>query len=270
MKATKYTREQLVQAINYWTTKLRRVDETTSSNYLIDDLIEKFGSDLVLSKTPTYVLSEIDLEKIFDILNRNLFESKLRKPFLKYVPEQSVVNRLNDNSIASGCFTHERKDARCYGVYLSSVTDIVDRDGNAVGVHFSDDQIIMNETYLGKCIFIFAVAAICHEMIHYYQRNQPDFDDVYFKMSNGSIDAINLHDQETFEDKMLEANELGLKVVKQQNPSESYLDMNFGARNKLYRVIGEDDDDDVIVAQTGGMTILRTRGSYKSCLQVLD
>ena len=39
MKATKYTREQLVQAINYWTTKLRRVDETTSSNYLIDELM---------------------------------------------------------------------------------------------------------------------------------------------------------------------------------------------------------------------------------------
>ncbi len=233
MKTTKYTREQLVRAINYWTKKLGRVDEAVSSNYLIDDLIEKFGSDLVLSKTPTYVLSETDLEKIFDVLNRNLFESKLRKPFLEYVPEQSVVNRLNDNSIASGCFTHERKDARCYGVYLSSVTDIVGRDGDAVGVHFSDDQIIMNKTYLGKCIFIFAVAAICHEMIHYYQRNQSDFDDVYFKMSSGSIDAINLQDQETFEDKMLEANELGLKVVKQQNPSESYLDMNFGARKTL-------------------------------------
>ena len=220
--------------------------EEAEDNSLLDALDEYFGHEVVFNQDQSFDFQVSDLQSIFKLVNQCIFSSKLPPIEIKITEE----------------------DPEFKGGFIYQVSKKL--DDNSIKIELFEKPIIVLYKIPDTNTFFQICDTLCHEMIHYYQRNQPEFDDMYFKMSNGIIDAIDLHDQKTFEDKMLEANELGLKVVKSQNPSESYLDMNFGARNKLYRVIGEDDDNDVIVAQNGGMTILRTRGSHKSCLQVLD
>ena len=269
----KYTKEQITKAIKYWSRVLERIDEveaTKKSNAVVDGLIAEFGYDLVTNTRSTYRLNDEDLEKIFLILNRHLFENKLKKPFLRYLPEQNVVNRINDNIIASEVFENDVEKAKCYGVFLSAALDDVNSSGKTIGVHFADDQIIINSTYLTKCVFIFAVASICHEMIHYYRRTLPGFDDQYFKESVGELEPEEPHDNEVFEQKMDEAKKYGINVIKGQGHNETYFDMNFGARNRLASVIGEKDNNNTIIVEKGGKCILRTKGSRKSCLIYFD
>ena len=52
---------------------------------------------------------------------------------------------------------------------------IVDKDGNVVDIKIQDEIIMLNKTYMSNCIFIFAVAVLCHEMIHYYDRFTKEF-----------------------------------------------------------------------------------------------
>ena len=42
------TKQQIIEAIKHWESVLRMLDESKSS--LIDDFIEKFGEDIVLSR----------------------------------------------------------------------------------------------------------------------------------------------------------------------------------------------------------------------------
>ena len=72
-----YTKQQIVEAIKYWNSVLKRMDESVYNN-VIDALIAEFGKDVVLSKEFNYTLTQQDLKKIFSILNKYLFDNKIK------------------------------------------------------------------------------------------------------------------------------------------------------------------------------------------------
>ena len=69
-----YTKQQIVEAIKYWESVLKRIDESKSP--LLDAFIEKFGEDVVITRKP-YILSNDSVIEIAKILNDFLFESKI-------------------------------------------------------------------------------------------------------------------------------------------------------------------------------------------------
>lgn len=83
--------------------------------------------------------------------------------------DAEVVKRLNENSKLSGD-DKKIQTAPCYGVHSAAVSDIYDEFGNVVDVKIFNDVILINSSFLKKSNFIFAVACVCHEMIHYYDR----------------------------------------------------------------------------------------------------
>lgn len=268
-----YTREQIVKAIKHWSRILQRMDETNAdkrASTVVDALIAEFGEDRVKPAKTDYKLNDHDLDKIFTILNANLFENRLKKPILKYIPEQNVVNRLNDALLCSEAFDKSYSESNCYGVYIATANDTRDKHGKTNGVHLTDDSIIMNSSYLTSCMFIFAVASVCHEMIHYYERCLPGFEDLYFKQSTGLEKVCDPHDTETFEKKMAEANAAGIGVVKQYPDKSNFVERNLNAHYKLETILGEEQDSTTAVYESGGMVIVRAKGSSKSALFNFD
>lgn len=141
-----------------------------SYNAVIDALVNEFGHDLVFSRLSTYKLTDEDLHKIFNILNMHLFENKLNHVRVEYWPESRVVKTLNDYAMRSDAFEKQLDNAPCYGVHTAVCKDIKNSNGDIIDVKIYDDIIMMNSDYLQECVFIFAVASICHEMAHAYDR----------------------------------------------------------------------------------------------------
>lgn len=184
MKATKYTREQLVRAIDYWTRKLDFLKESTTTNDVIDALIDEFGEDTVKSTKLDFIPTEDSMIKIFNILNRTFFKNKLPKIKIRYCPDNEIVDILNDNLEKSGVFDSYHsydKDIVCGGIYSAACAEIKDHNENIVDLKFFNDVIVISSSYLKRCIFIFAVAVMCHEMIHFAERCQPWFSELKLK-----------------------------------------------------------------------------------------
>ena len=91
-----YTKEQISEAISYWTCQLKLMTE--SYNNCVDALINEFGHDLVVSNEKTYNLSKEDLARMYDVLNFTLFDNSLKSIRLEYWPEDLIVDKLNENA----------------------------------------------------------------------------------------------------------------------------------------------------------------------------
>lgn len=273
MSEKKYTREQIGKAIRYWSRILENIDEVEAikkSNAVIDGLIAEFGEDQVKSASLSYRLNEKDMKTIFDVLNKTLFGGKLPPVRLRYVPEQLVVNQLNDNLLMSDIFDGRYDSANCYGVHTAICTDLKDRNGVIKDVVIDDDVILINSTNLRKCIFIFAVAAICHEMIHYYDRFSKEYHDLVLFASKTKTELEDTHDDLAFKQKMEEANQYGVQVVKCYNDSDNFVDINLKARYHLKSVIGESIDENNIVSKNSHSVIIRSNGSSKFFIAEFD
>ena len=68
-----YTREQIVEAIQYWESILKRMDENQQT--LMTRLIKVFGEDFV--KNQHVNLSQSQIEQLYKILNVFIFDSAL-------------------------------------------------------------------------------------------------------------------------------------------------------------------------------------------------
>lgn len=269
----KYTKEQITKAIKYWSRALERMDEveaTKKSNAVVDGLIAEFGEDLVKSDQLNYRLNDADLKKIFDILNKTLFDSKLPKVKLRYIPEQLVINQMNDNLLMSEIFDTSYDSADCYGVYSAVCTDLHDSKGDTKDVVVDDDVIMINSSKLRKCIFIFAVAAICHEMIHYCDRFSREYHDLVLYASKTKTKLGDTHDDLVFELKMKEANENGIQVVKSFTAQDNYVDLNMKARYHLKSIIGENIENNNVVSKNDHTVIIRSKNSDKFFIAEFD
>lgn len=234
------------------------MDESCSK--CVDALINEFGHDCVVSREYSYNLTKEDLKRIYDVLNFTLFKNDLGLIRLEYWPEGFVVDKLNENALKSGVFGKKISAAPCYGVFSAVCKDVLDKDGNIVDIKINDEIIMLNKTYLKDCIFIFAVASICHEMIHYCDRFTKEFHDKQLKASQTDED-FDSHQDELFQQMMKEANAQGINVVETLK-GVPFKTANGNARYVLENVIGEDEDSGTFVNANEHRYTIRAKGSH--------
>lgn len=154
------------------------------------------------------------------------------------------------------------------GVFSAVCKDVLDKDDNVVDIKIQDEIIMLNKTYMSNCIFIFAVAVLCHEMIHYYDRFTKEFHDKQLKASQIQED-FDSHKDQVFQEMMKEANEKGIHVVKSLNNIPFKL-ANLNARYVLKNVIGEDEDCTTFVNANEHRYTMRAKGSHKFMFAEFD
>lgn len=86
-----------------------------------------------------------------------------------------------------------------------------------------DDVIILNTDYVQNKSLIFAIASLCHEMIHYYDRLFGEYC-TYSKCAIITKSKINMHNTPTFENMKDEANNIGINVI-QEIPHHKNIDI---------------------------------------------
>lgn len=103
------SREFIVEAIKHWQHKLRQLDE--SQTKLIATFISMFGEDVVLgnSMDTAVVLDKPLAQKMYNVLNKIVFNNKLK-------PREIVVTSERSHSIASYNFMFSQ--ARGYPVII--------------------------------------------------------------------------------------------------------------------------------------------------------
>ena len=244
-----YTKKQIVEAIKHWTKQLHLMNE--SYNIVIDTLINDFGYDLVTSKEFNYTLTQKDLKKIFNILNQHLFGNKIK--FLPVVlwPMEKLVNKLNYHSKMSGDSNELIKQMKCLGVHSAISIDIRNSDNELIDIKFRDDYLIINSSEVHDDIFIFDVAIICHEMIHFYDyQYSNETHDMVLNWEKYRKTKPMFHKTRIFIDKMQEANENGINVVSELSSDKTYKTDNINARYTLKQAIGENENPDVEILQS--------------------
>ena len=246
----KYTKQQIAEAIKHWESVLKRMDESIYNN-VIDALVDEFGKDVVLSKEFSYTLTQQDLKKIFSILNKYLFDNEIK--FLPVVlwPMNKLIDKLNYHAKMSGDENEEIKNIKCIGVHSAICVPIVDDNNKLVDIRFRDDYLIINESKIQNCIFIFAIASICHEMIHVYDyQYSNETHDISLEWEKHHKKIPDFHNTKIFKDKMKEANDNGINVVPHLSSDESHKVDNIRARFVLKNTINEDENPDLIIRQS--------------------
>lgn len=261
-----YTKKQIVEAIKYWSQQLKLMTEKYET--CVDALINEFGHDLVASREYTYNLTKDDLKKIYNILNFSLFDNELGSIRLEYWPEGFIIDKLNENARKSGVLDKKHTRSICYGAFSAVCKDVLDNNGRIVDIDISEEIIMLNKTYLNDCIFIFAVASICHEMIHYYDRFAKEFHDKQLKASQSDED-FDSHKDEMFQEMMQKANENGINVTETLKNVPFKL-ANHNARYVLRNVIGEDEDSRTHVNANDHHITMRAKGSHMFTFAELD
>lgn len=236
MEKQQYTRQQIENSISYWTKKLHIMNETKSR--LIDALIDEFGHAVVLQTEFQYMLNEEDLSKIFKILNMHLFNNRLDAIKLVYWHEDKIIDKLNQYEVESNGndFVYE---VPAYGVF-SAIAKVSKDNDEVTDANFFKPIIMMNVDRLKKCIFIFAIACICHEMIHYYDNMSDEYLQRYISFRNTKA-KFDSHNDKAFQEKMKEANSHGIDVVERYGTLDTFNSINNRARMKLFNTIGEDE-----------------------------
>lgn len=261
-----YTKEQISEALSYWARQLKLMTE--SYNNCVDALINEFGNDLVTSNDRTYNLSKEDLKRMYDVLNFTLFDNDLGFIRLEHWPEKLIVEKLNENNEKSGILDKKIHRLPAAGVFTGVCKDVIGKDGDIVDIDIYEEIIMLNKDYMSDCIFIFAVAALCHEMIHFYDRFTKEFHDKQLKASQTKED-FDSHKDQIFQEMMKEANRKGIHVVESLEGIPFKL-ANSNARYVLKNVIGEDEDCSTFVNANDFRYTMRADGSHSFVFAEFD
>lgn len=225
------------------------MDESVYNN-VIDALVDEFGKDVVLSKEFNYTLTQQDLKKIFSILNKYLFNNEIK--FLPVVlwPMSKLVDKLNYHAKMSGPENKDIKSIECLGVHSAICTEVYDSNHEIIDVKIRDHYLIINSSEVNNSIFIFAVAVICHEMIHAYDhQTSTEIHDMVLEWERFHEVEPAVHETEVFKRKMKEANDNGVNVVASLSTDNTHKVDNIQARYVLENVIGEAENPDVEVIE---------------------
>lgn len=234
---TKYTKQQIQNAIKYWTRKLNTLNE--SKLHVIDELVMQFGEDIVLSKEHSFTPTTQELKAIYDILNNNLFNGELKTIPVTYCNSISMADRYNTYNAVSNNNepTVDKMPARA--MHLAASKENKDSNGNLKSIDFFSNIIMMNSDYMLKNVFIFVVATLCHEMIHYCDSFSKEMHDKFLADTLTGNNDTNYHENTIFQEKMQEANENGIRVVEHLTSDDRHeADMS---RVTLKNVLGENE-----------------------------
>ena len=256
MEQKKYTKQQIKNAIDHWTRKLNVLNESKAK--VVDDLISKFKEDVVLSKEEIFSPNTQDLRDIYDILNTNLFNGELKNIPITYCNSQSFADRFNTYNIVSDNNEQYAEKINSIGVHLAATKEQKDDQGAVEKIDFSNNVIILNSDYIKKSIFIFIVACLCHEMIHYCDSFSSEMHDKFLKSNVDLNYEFNLHKNIIFQTKMSEAVESGINVKEKISPQINK--DAYEARVVLKNVFGEDEEsEETSIRQFNNMLIVKNK-----------
>lgn len=255
MEQKKYTKQQIKNAIDYWTRKLNVLNESKAK--VIDDLISKFKEDVVLSKEENFSPNTQDLRDIYDILNTNLFNGELKNIPITYCNSRSFADRVNTYITASNSNEQQADDISSIGAHLAVTKEQKNENGIIEKITFSNNVIVLNSDYIKKNIFIFIVACLCQEMIHYCDSFSDEMHNKFLKQELDPNYSFDAHKNSIFQTKMSEANENGINV---EETLSLRLDKDaYKARLTLKNVFGEEESRETTVKQFNNMLIVKNK-----------
>ena len=181
---------------------------------VIDDLIEKFSEDVVLSKTREFRPNANDLRQIYDILNFRLFGNMLKNIPITVGHGKNIADQLNIYNGVSRGDESKLDDVNVYDVHLAAVNAIDVVDWKTTNISIFDNIIMRNRYLMVPGIFIFIVSSLCHEMIHYCNSFSDELRAHVLKSCNDPDYKYDSHNDPVFQEKMSQANDNGLHVTK--------------------------------------------------------
>ena len=151
----KYSKKQILEAINYWQSVLKMIDESKSP--LLDSFAKKFGEDIVFgdSKNKNILPSLEMIEDIFDIANDIIFNSKLMHRDFKVV---GIVEKLK---FASYVFAKAKKQGK--PIFVDKIFHA--SNGKVFYPPYFEISSLMLQF---KMPFNYLASIVVHEMIHQY------------------------------------------------------------------------------------------------------
>ena len=255
MEQKKYTKQQIKNAIDYWTRKLNVLNESKAK--VIDDLISKFKEDVVLSKEENFSPNTYDLRDIYDILNTNLFNGELKNIPITYCNSRSFADKVSTYIAASNSNEQQADDISSIGAHLAVTKEQKNENGIVEKITFSNNVIVLNSDYIKKNIFIFIVACLCQEMIHYCDSFSDEMHNKFLKQELDPNYSFDAHKNSIFQTKMSEANENGINV---EETLSLRLDKDaYKARLTLKNVFGEEESRETTVKQFNNMLIVKNK-----------
>ena len=164
-----YSKKQIIEAIKHWQNVLRSMNE--SKSLILDALCQKFSKDFVKSPERNIILTPEICYEILDALNPVLFDGILDHIPIKCMSFDAIIKDCKQNDKLHGIHNYEYNVYESLGLFT---TYIETKDPTIKNIKFDDkliskDSIIyINYDKVHNTSFIFAVATLCHELIHYY------------------------------------------------------------------------------------------------------
>lgn len=151
MKGKRYTKKRITEAIVFW----QRILENKSK--LLDALVDEFGYGSVFNNAPAWFTVK-KFELVFNIVNKHIFGSKLRKwPFA--INDESCI----DSNALCGyvCSLVSNAEKQKYDVVLENT--VIDSDEYKAPCYMFSSRLMGTDS---QCSLPLAVSLLAHEMIH--------------------------------------------------------------------------------------------------------
>lgn len=236
-----YTKKQIVEAIKHWQNVLKRMDESKSP--LLDALIDKFGKQIVESKKRNVVLTSKLCYDILDVLNPIFFDGILQHIPIKCMHYSDIISYSKALDAKYDIFDYEYPKNGFLGLFTSYIDS---KDPSIKTIDFNvdliskDPIIYINYDMVMNTSFIFAVATLCHELIHYYDSLIGEYVELK-RIEYMEKTKKDDHTTNTFINKLNEANENGLNVIiNGENKLIEVLDLD--AIKKMQQMILENNN----------------------------
>jgi len=183
-------------------------------------LSDEFEKSKLFSKTYKANFHEDFFKRCYRILNEHFFSSKL---------DEIPVYYRSDVEIRDFLIKRKSNQIKIPHHFLGTYSVILENDRKTLRwtdvLDLHDDVILLNKDHIESKSLIFAIACLCHEMIHYYDRLLGEYCDFAKYSIITGIDK-NIHNTFTFEDMKDKANNIGIDVIQEipKNKSDEILD----------------------------------------------
>lgn len=184
---------------------LKKINESTDQ--LMQALSDELGKDKFVSNTFKGKFNDGFFNKCYSILNKHFFSSKLDKIPIYY---------KSDVDIRKFLIARNTEPLKIPKIFYGTHSVILENDTNTLKwediLDLHDDVILLNADHIENKSLVFAIACLCHEMIHYYDRLFGEYCD-FTKYEYIANISKNIHNTLTFENMKDKANELGINVI---------------------------------------------------------
>jgi len=161
-----YTRKQIREAIRYWESVLKRIDESKSP--LLSRLESIFGTDVVFSDNPNVDITLDNVKIIYDVLNEHMFNGVLAADagcVDLYCDNHDGINSVLRTQYGAPAGYDISDKFALFHPKLKWMKNPVTGKPYLISLK---NGIFVNLDYGTKAVILYLVSTICHEMIHCY------------------------------------------------------------------------------------------------------